>query len=208
MLNLIASALKRNDEIPNIELAQSIVESQNEDGIREIASGLNKDMGTANDCIKVLYEVGERDPKLIEPYADVFLDLLKSKNNRLVWGAMTALGQITPLCPKKVFDRFDDVQAAFKMGSVITIDHSISVFAELSKASKVFEQKALPILINHFLTCRAKEIPQHLERASVCITRGNAVLFKSIIQKRYNDMTMSQQGRVNKVLKKIDRLLE
>ena len=206
MLSLIASALKRNDEAPNIALAKKLIESQNEDGIAEIVSGLTMDKLTANDCIKVLYEIGEREPKLILPHAEVFLNLLKSKNNRLVWGAMTALGQITALCPQKVFAGFEDVFAAFETGSVITVDQSISVFANLCRANRAFERKILPILINHFANCRTKEIPQHFERVAVCITTDNAELFKSVIQKRYDEMTTSQQARVKKVLKKIENL--
>ena len=206
MLNLTASALKRNDEAPNIALAKKLIESQNEDGIAEIVSGLTKDNATANDCIKVLYEIGEREPKLILPHAEVFLNLLKSKNNRLVWGAMTALGQVTALCPQKVFAKFEDIYAAFETGSVITVDQSISVFANLCRANQAFERRILPILINHFANCRTKEIPQHFERAAVCITTDNAELFKSVIQKRYDEMTTSQQARVKKVLKKIENL--
>ena len=203
MLNQIASALSRNDETPNIELAERLAKSQNAAAISEIASGLTMDKATANDCIKILYEIGERNPQLILPHAEVFLDLLKSKNNRLVWGAMTALGQITALCPEKVFARFEDVYSAFETGSVITADHSMTVFASLCRANQAYEQKILPILTNHFESCRAKEIPQHFERVSECITPDNAALFQAAIQKRYGEMSKSQQARVNKVLKRI-----
>ena len=207
MLNLIASALKHNDEAPNIALAEKLIKSQSRNDIAEIVSGLAMDKATANDCIKVLYEVGEREPKLILPYVEVFLDLLKSKNNRLVWGSMTTLVQIAALCPQKVFARFEDVYAAFETGSVITVDQSISVFANLCRADQAFERRILPVLINHFANCRVKEIPQHFERAVVCITADNIALFKSIIQKRYIEMTAPQQARVNKVIKKVDGII-
>ena len=205
MLGLLASALKRNDEAPNIALAENLIESQNENGIAEIVSGLSMDKATANDCMKVLYEIGERAPKLILPYVEVFLDQLKSKNNRLVWGAMTALAQIAELCPQKVFAGFDDVYAAFETGSVITVDQCISVFANLCRANQTFEQRILPVLIDHFANCRAKEIPQHFERAAICITNDTAAQFESVIQERYDEMTAAQQARVRKVLKRIAR---
>ena len=203
MLNLIASALNRNDEAPNIELAVSLSSKKDVSDISEIVSGLAMDKATANDCIKVLYEIGARDANLLCPHADIFLDLLKSKNNRLVWGAMTALGQITALCPEKVFGRFDAVYAAFKAGSVITVDNSMSVFAALCAVSPAYAQKILPVLIGHFETCGAKEIPQHLERISGCLTPDTAKQFQLLIHGRYSEMTPSQQARVNKVFKKI-----
>jgi len=200
MLNKIASALGRNDEVPNIELANLLVETENELAVAEIASGLKMKSDIANDCIKVLYEIGEQNPKLIVPYTDNFIDLLKSKNNRLVWGAMTALVYVTSLEPSKVYSRFDEVYYAYKNGSVITIDNSISVFAELC-VHKDYEQKIIPLLIEHLHNCRLKEIPQHLTRMSVCINENNVDLFKKVLVGRFTDLTKAQQARVNKVIK-------
>ena len=203
MLNQIASALNRNDEAPNMELAEKLANSQDGNGISEIVSGLTMNKATANDCIKVLYEIGERNPLLIVPYVGEILNLLEAKNNRLVWGAMTALAQITTLCPEKVFERWEEIIAAFKTGSVITVDNAISVFAALCKADRGYEKIVLPVLMNHFANCRAKEIPQHFERAAVCVTPDNAKQFLAVIQERYDEMTKSQQTRVNRVLKRI-----
>jgi len=203
MLNSIASALNRNDELPNIELAEKLIKSEDSIGIAEIASGLKMGKAIANDCIKVLYEIGQQKPELILPHAEGFLDLLKSKNNRLVWGAMTALGQITPLYPDKVFKRFDDLCVAYNEGSVITIDSSMTVFANLCRVCKEYEQKILPVLFKHFETCRAKEIPQHFERIAVGITPDSIEMFRIIINKRFEEMTKSQQVRVGKVFKSL-----
>jgi len=201
MLKLIASALKRNEETPNVELAEKLAGEQDTKGIAEIVSGLTMDKATANDCIKVLYEIGERSPNLILPYAEVFLDLLKSKNNRLVWGGMTALNQITALCPDKVFHRFEDVVAAYQAGSVITVDNSMSVFAKLCRANPAYEEKILPILIHHFENCRAKEIPQHMERVAGYVTPAGAAWFQAVIGGRYGEMTEAQKARVNKAFR-------
>ena len=201
MLSLIASALNRKDEAPNIELAERLAKSKNTVGISEIVCGLSMSNAIAGDCIKVLYEIGEREPKLLVPHVEVFVELLRSKNNRLVWGSMAALDEITTLCPEEIFDRFDAIYAAYKVGSVITIDHSISVFAKLCSADKKYEKKVLPILVEHFEKCRTKEIPQHLERASVCITSDNSAKFVTVIGDRYDEMTDPQKTRVTKVLR-------
>ncbi len=202
MINQIASALGRNDETPNIELAVKIVQLNNEAGIKEIVSGLYLEKSIANDCIKVLYEIGERNPKLIVPYTDVFISLLNSKNNRLVWGAMTALGQVAALSPVTILARFDEVCSAYENGSVITVDHSISVFAALYQSGKEYREKVLPILLNHLANCRTKEIPQHIERMSVCFTPDNMEQFKAVLQGRYDELSKAQQARVNRVMNK------
>lgn len=98
MIENIAYYLGKNDERPNIDLAISLVSSRDVDGIKKIVNGLkHKQSQVANDCIKVLYEIGERAPELISGYVYDFIQLLNSKNNRLIWGGMTALAQIASL---------------------------------------------------------------------------------------------------------------
>jgi len=135
MLEKLAYSLGRNDEEPNIELAKELAKTKNKKGIKEIVEGLNNSKEQiANDCIKVLYEIAETSPELISEYADNFIQLLKSKNNRLVWGSMTALSKIVSLNSEEVFKNLDIVVKAYEKGSQITIDNSISVFAELGKS--------------------------------------------------------------------------
>ena len=93
-LERIAHFRNRRDEVPNQELARDLAARKDRAGIREIAENLwNKDKGIQADCVKVLYEVGYLNPHWSPPYAEEFLKLLKSKNNRLVWGGMIALAR-------------------------------------------------------------------------------------------------------------------
>ena len=98
VLSKIASALNRRDEEPNQELAKEIVETTNKEAVEELVENLtNKNKAIQNDCIKVLYEIGEHQPAMIADHMDSFLALLNSKNNRLQWGAMTALNGISTI---------------------------------------------------------------------------------------------------------------
>lgn len=75
--------------------------------IREIAEGLkSNDQAIANDCIKVLYEIGRKKPALIAEFTNDFISALSNRNNRIVWGSMTALGFIAPINHKVIFNRF------------------------------------------------------------------------------------------------------
>jgi hypothetical protein len=202
VLNKTASALGRNDEQPNMELAEELANTQDKESIAEIVSGLRMNKAVASDCIKILYEIGGRKPELIAPYAENFLRLLKSKDNRLVWGAMTALGFIAELNPEPVYLSFEDIYDAYASGSVITVDNSISVFAALCKADKEYEKRIFPLLTQHLSKCRAREIPQHLTRMSICFTKNNIGQVESTIRGRFKELTGPQQARVNKVMKK------
>ena len=63
MIELLACRLGRNDEVPNIELTEILCNSMDKNGVREIVDGLKSgNQAVANDCIKVLYEIGRRKP--------------------------------------------------------------------------------------------------------------------------------------------------
>lgn len=205
MIEKIAHNLGRNDEEPNITLALELSNSEDLEGIREIVNGLkNKKQQIANDCIKILYEIGEIKPKLIADYVLDFIQLLKSRNNRLVWGSMTAISQITFLKPKEVFENIETVISAYENGSVITRDNSISVFAELAKVDTHYEKIMFKKIIEHLETCRPKEVGQHAERAFICINEENSKEFVAVLLKRKESLTDAQKKRLDKLIKKIE----
>lgn len=204
MLEKLAYNLGRNDEEPNIALAVELCDTNDSQGIREIVQGLKTGKEQQkNDCIKVLYEIGERKPDLIADDVPVFIELLKSKNNRLIWGGMTALSKIAPLRPKEIFENIAAVIEAYENGSVITRDNSITVFAELAKADKEYEKVLFRKLMKHLETCRLKEVGQHAERIAVCINKQNAQEFISVLLKRRKSLTEAQKKRVDKLIKNI-----
>ncbi|RUT46464.1 hypothetical protein EJP82_11465 [Paenibacillus anaericanus] len=204
MLTKLASSLGRNDEEPNIELAVELCETNNIKGIEEIVQGLkSKEIAIANDCIKVLYEIGSRKPELIADYTNEFISLLLSKNNRLAWGSMTALATIADLSADEIYSKLDIVKKAYEAGSVITVDNSITVFAKLCKANELYQEEVFPFLMQHLATCRSKEVPQHAERMMICITADNSKDFVEVLEKRRVDLTDSQNKRINKISKSL-----
>jgi hypothetical protein len=204
MLEKLACNLGRKDEEPNIELAVELCNAKNIKGIKEIVGGLASDEEKiANGCIKVLYEIGEREPQLIADYVFDFIQLLKSGNNRLIWGGMTALSKIASIKPHEIYKNIDIVLRAYEKGSVITVDNSISVFAELAKADTKYEKPMFARIIKHLETCRPKEVAQHAERAFVCVKKKNAGEFLAVLKKRRELLTNIQKKRIDKLVKKI-----
>ena len=204
MIEKIAYNLGRNDEEPNINLAVLLNDTKNKEGIKEIVEGLkSKKKEVANDCIKVLYEIGERTSELIAEYVYDFIQLLKSKNNRLVWGGMTALSKITFIKHKEIYEKFDIVKNAYETGSVITVDNAVSVFAELCKADEKYENVIFQHILNHLMTCNPREVGQHSERAFVCVNKRNSKEFADVLLKRRESLTDAQKGRIDKLIKKI-----
>ena len=202
VLDQLATSQNRRDEVPNQELARDLAAKKDKKGIQEIAENLwNKDKNIQADCIKVLYEIGYIEPKLIANYVDDFVKCLKSKNNRLVWGGMTALAECAKANPDAVFNHFDAIKKAKESGSVITVDHSISALAITASANATYNKAIFPYLLKHLSTCRPKEVPQHAERSFPAVNRENKDEFIKVLEKRMEDLNGGGLARVKKVIK-------
>ncbi|MBI5841774.1 MAG: hypothetical protein HZB19_16930 [Chloroflexi bacterium] len=207
VLNRLACSLGRRDEVPNQELARDLAARKDKAGIREIAENLwNKDKNIQADCIKVLYETGYVEPALIAPYAEDFVKLLKSKNNRLVWGGMIALGVVAKLSADEVFKHFEEIKKAMDAGSVITKDNGVKVLADAASAKAEYNKVMFPYLLNHLKTCRPKDVAQHTEKTLPAVNASNKAEFIKALEKRMEDLSGSGLTRVKKVVKQAANL--
>ncbi|HWL13373.1 MAG TPA: hypothetical protein VNQ57_10320, partial [Ureibacillus sp.] len=133
----LASQLNRRDERPNIELARELMDQNDVEGIQEIVENLvSPNKNIKSDCIKVAYEIGRVKPELISDYAEIFIHLLKSPNNRLVWGAMQVLSTIAEISSITLMKNLHSIKGAIKYGSVITADKGILTLAKLAAGNQ------------------------------------------------------------------------
>jgi len=204
-LDLISTSLNSPNDEPNQKLAKEIIASKNYEWVKELAENLsNEDKNIQSDCIKVLYEIGERGaPELIAAHWKAFIDILYSKNNRLVWGAMTAIDKIALLKPSEIFKNLELIEKIIEKGSVITIDHGISILAKLA-SFKEYQNQVIPKLINQLEKCPAKQFPMYIEKSVIAMNKSTKEDFIGIIEIRYKDLEKdSQKKRVEKIRKKI-----
>lgn len=203
-IDYLADSLGRRDEHPNQDLAVAIIQTKREDWVAELVENLsNKDKNIQSDCIKVLYEIGERgSAEMIASYSQVFMNLLSSKNNRLVWGAMTAIDTFVLLKPQDVFDYLPQILETLDCGSTITIDHGVSILAKLSTLNK-YAETTFPLWLDQLQKCPPKQLPMYAERGVEAVTPLNQKLFVEMIENRIPEMEKdSQNARLTKVLKK------
>ena len=207
VLNRIAFFRNRRDEVPNQELARDLAAKKDKAGIREIAEHLwDKEKNIQSDCLKVLYEVGYIDPALIADYVEDFIKLLKSRNNRLVWGGMIALGTVAGLKADVVFAHLIEIQKTMKEGSVITMDNGVQTLARAASKNDEYNRVIFPYLLQHLKTCRPKEVPQHSEKTLPAVNAANKADFIKVLEKRMEDLSSSGMSRLRKVIKEAQAL--
>ncbi|MCJ7533285.1 MAG: hypothetical protein MUO64_19975 [Anaerolineales bacterium] len=205
VLNRIAYFQNRRDEVPNRELAKQLAETKDCNGIREIAENLwNDNKNVQSDCVKVLYEIGYLDPELIAGYVGDFLKLLKSKDNRLVWGGMLALSTIAGIKAEELYQHYEEITRVMEQGSVITRDNGVKILATIASRKDEYRERIFPYLLKHLETCRPKDVPQHTESTVVAVNAANKNEFIKVLEKRMADMTGSQAARLKKVMKEAE----
>ena len=205
ILNKLAISQGRGDEAPNRELARGLVQNRDTLGIAEIAANLqNKNLDIQNDCIKVLYEVGYLAPELIAEYTPATLKLLKSKHNRMVWGAMITLATVAQLKADELYPHIGEIQHAMEKGSVITEDNGVQALAAIAAAKEEYNQAIFPYLLKHLATCRPKSVPQHAEKTLIAVNAQNKTNFIGVLEKRVEDLLGGQVKRVKKVMKEAE----
>jgi hypothetical protein len=206
VLTKLACAQDRRDEVPNKELAQELVQAGDTSGIREIAENLwNKNTDIQSDCIKVLYEIGYLKPELIADYTPDFLKLLKSKENRLLWGAMLALSTVAALKADELFPHIVEIQRTMEKGSVITEDNGVGTLAAIASTKEAYNQVIFPYLLNHLATCRPKSVPQHAEKTLVAVNENNKAVFIQVLEKRLEDLLGGLVTRVRRVIREAEK---
>jgi len=200
ILDKLASRQNIRSDEPNIELAEELVATGDEQAVAEIVDALfSKDKKIRNDCIKALYEIGYRKPEMIAPYVEDFLKLIIDRNNRLVWGGMIALSTIADLRADEVYAQIDRVKRVYEAGSVITQDAGIRVFAKVAAQSAAYSQEIFPYLLEQLRACRPKSVAQYAESAQIAVNESNLKEFLQVMEQRKADLSASQLKRVEKL---------
>ena len=199
----LAGALGRNDERPNVALAEQLAAAEDRDGIAELAAALgDPDVAVRNDAIKVLYEIGDRRPDLVAPHLQAFFGLLGANNNRSVWGALSAVETVTQLAPDAVAAQLDAVLAAADRSSVIAKDKLMAILSKLAQAG---QGSARSILLDRLARSAVNQLPMYAELAAQAVGLREAPRLRSIILSRLEGIEQpAKRRRLERVLKRLE----
>jgi hypothetical protein len=208
---LIISVLKkisyfqnRRDQVPNKELAKTLAETENRAGIAELVKNLkHKNKRVQSDCLAVLYHIGYVKPHLIADYVEDFLVLLKSKNNRLVWGGMIALSTIAELKTKEICANLDTLKQTIDKGTLISVVWGVKTMAKIASSNKSCKPDVVPILLSQLKKCIPRDVAMHFENSLPAIDDDNKAMFLKIAEDRKQELTSSQLARLKKAMKNL-----
>jgi hypothetical protein len=204
VLERLSSMRGERDNVADVALAEEIVLAKNKKAVAELAGHLgDKNKRLVSDCLKTLYEVGEREPKMIAAYVDEFAALLASKTQRHVWGAATALNMAASANPEAVYAHLKAILEAAEGESVIARDHAVHILRKLCSAGH--NKQCFPILLRVISTAPVNQWPTYAEQAGEVAEGGQRQKLAEIVQSRMASITehKTKTARMQKLLKKL-----
>lgn len=205
VLDRLAGALGRNDERPNVELAEEIVRTGDKAAVKELVAALTDgSVAVQNDALKALYETAARWPDLVAPHLAAFLALLSSRNNRNVWGALQAIETLTPVRAKQVAAALPAILAAADKGSVIAKDKAMGILARLTAAG--YGETALPAALARLGAAAPNQFPTYAEEIAAVADAEARPMLMAIIETRLPGVTgAAKRTRLEKLLRKLSK---
>jgi len=200
----LASSLNISNARPNQELAAGIAANDDTEAISELVTLLSgKSSAIKSDAIKTLYEIGYLKPSLIAGYAKEFILLLDDKNNRLVWGAMTALSTIAKENHALLAEQLAKIVDIADKGTVITRDHAVSILVQLGSFAQ-YSENVIPLLLEQLLGSPENQFPTYAEKIAAVLTEEYKAVFLKILNERVGRIeTETKKKRVEKLIKKV-----
>jgi hypothetical protein len=132
-----------------------------------------------------------------------FLALMKSKNNRLVWGGMIALSTIAELKTEDICANLDTVKQAIDKGTLITVVWGVKAVAKIAASNKSCKPDVVPILLSQLKKCIPRDVATHFVNSLPSIDDGNKAMFLRIVEDRKKELTTSQLDRLKKAMKNL-----
>jgi hypothetical protein len=127
-----------------------------------------------------------------------FLRLLSSRDNRLIWGAMIALGVIADLRPDEIWASIETVISTIERGSAITLVWGVRALAKTTGANPLYSARIFPFLLGVLKTCIPRDLPTHAESMLPAVNPGNLVEFKAVLFQRQPELSPAQLSRLKK----------
>jgi len=205
LANQLATALDRSDEQPNIELAKKLSKQSNlSSEILELLGIVNN--GTkaqSHDAIKVLYELAALRPEVFGDKFDYALDLLSTKDNRLLWGTLMLISATCAYNVAQTIAHLPQILVAADRGSVIAKDNAFAILLQLVAVEK-HKGEIMPILCERLKSAAPNQLPMYAENAAATLTNGeNAELVHVLFSRLDQILTPTKRKRLEMAIAKL-----
>jgi hypothetical protein len=201
-------------EIKAEDIAKNVM--KNPGLLPEIFNGVSSENSRVKfKSAKILRGISEKNPEILYPKMDFFINLLDSENKILKWNAMDVIGNLTSIDSKNKFDEiFKKYYSFLSADSMITVAHIVDNSGKIAKARSQLTQRITSELL------KIENIPTkpHLTQECKNILLGKTILAFSMyfdqiekkdnvisfVKRQVNNTRNATKVKAEKFLKKIE----
>ncbi len=182
--------------------AAALVEEKRFTDIKILSSALDEEENE-NACLiasRILYEVSQINPSLLEKRIDSFIEICVGEKEILYNNSLRILIALAPARHKKIFRKLDVISDVILKGDDDVRDSFLALMVVLAKISPDYYKEicdALRMILEIspsevFIACAEKILP--------VIDKNNFECFQEILIRRKNDLNISDQKEVDRML--------
>ena len=188
IIDRFSSSQGRRDQGPNQELAAEIVEQKDLTLLGKVLEviDLNPSERIVNDAVMTLMAISEQDPNLLATSVPIWLDLLKSRSNRQVWGSMVILSHLAPLKYSELRQHLLLILESMDMGSVVGRDHGYSILCEFYRHDK--DKEIWPLMTEQLLKSPPNQFGQYIEKTMEVLRKQDREELIRILEIRLDEL--------------------
>ncbi len=186
----ILCTMEKNNKKPE-ELVEKVIKKP--DLINTIIEGTTSKMGKVKfGSTKVLRLLSEREPKILYPHMDFFIELLDSDNNILKWNAQDIIANLTEVDTANKFDKIFKKYYDFISDDVmITAGHVVDNSGKIAITKRHFQDKITEYLFT------VEKTPRNQECKNILL--GKAILS---FGKYFDQMDEKRQDKIVSFVKR------
>jgi hypothetical protein len=196
------------------DIAKNVIKDPNL--LPEIFNGISSENSRVKfKSAKILRVISEKNPEILYPKMDFFINLLDSENKILKWNAMDVIGNLTSIDLKNKFDEiFKKYYSFLSAEGMITVAHVVDNSGKIAKAKPYLTQRITSELL------KLEKIPTKPQLTQECknILLGKVILafgmYFDIIENKDNVISFAKRQinntrnatkvKAEKFLKKIE----
>lgn len=181
------------------KIASDILNRSNPDEIKGLISNLFvQNRGLQKDSFTLLKWISEREPKILIPFFEDFIKLLKSDYNRMRWGSMQIIRNLNPLVPHLTYSHLEELEDAVRMGSIVEQDQWVDILVDLSRNPSYYPH-CFALLADILWKSGLNQFPTYIEELSEIVQVGDIETLVYCIGQRISEpMNEAKKRRLEK----------
>jgi len=192
---------------PGMINVKEIIDKSDLNRIEEIANNLyNENQEICVDCLKILTQIGEHKPVLIEKYVYEFLKLVQINNEELNYHALLALNTLVHIKAEDIYDNCAYILDVIETKNEAIEDIGIKIIAILATKSEKYSLALFPYLVSHLRASKNEKFPVFAEYILQAATPENKEMLNGPLKERLEKLDSQGAKRINEVLRKLEEV--